>query len=178
MARHLDKALYDEARNASGSVNRVRQLIAAGADVSRPGRSSGGRTALAVAAANGRADIVIELLAAGSPINALDSNGVTPLYLAATWGHEPTVELLLTHGADPNAAGPGSNPPLWAAVYHGFAGIVARLVRAGAAVDFEYRGKAMPAFAESCGWPEIARALRRRRETRQAAELSRPTDLN
>jgi ankyrin repeat protein len=163
MARHLDNALYDETRNASGSVVRVRELIAAGADATRPARSSGGRTPLAVAAANGRTDLVAELLTAGASVNALDTNGVTPLYLAATNGHEPTVELLLAHGADPNAARPGSSPPLWAAVYGGFAGIVTRLVRAGAAVDFEYRGKAMPAFAESCGWPEIARALRHAR---------------
>lgn len=168
MARHLDNALYDEARKPSGSVAHIRELIAAGADVTRPGRSSGGRTPLAVAAANGRTDIVAELLTAGSPVNALDANGVTPVYLAATNGHEATVDLLLAHGADPNAAGPGSLPPLWAAVYHGFAGIVARLVRAGAAVDFEYRGKVMPVFAESGGWPEIARALRRSRRARQA----------
>ena len=167
MARHLNNALYYEARNASGSVGRVRELIAAGADVARPGRSSGRRTPLAVAAANGRADIVAELLAAGSPVNVLDANGVTALYLAAAYGHEPTVELLLAHGADPNAAGPGSQSPLWTAVYHGFADIVARLVRAGAAVDFEYRGATMPVFAEGCGWPEIARALRRSRRARQ-----------
>ncbi len=166
MARHLDNALYDEARKVSGSVARVRELIAAGAKVSRPGRSSGRRTALAVAAANGRVDIVVELLAAGSAIDALDAVGVTPLCLAAAGGHELTVELLLSHGADPNAAGAGSNPPLWTAVYHGYAGIVSRLVRAGAAVDFVYREQTMPNFAESCGWPEIARDLRRGRRTR------------
>jgi ankyrin repeat protein len=94
--------------------------------------------------------------------------------LAAAWGHEPTVDLLLAHGADPNAAGPGANPPLWAAVYNGFADIVARLVHAGAAVDFEYRGQAMPAFAESRGWPEIARALRRSRRARQGEPFAAP----
>ncbi len=166
MARSLDKALFDEARDASGSVERIRGLIAAGADVTRPGRSAGGRTPLAAAAATGRADIIAELLGAGAPIDAIDANGVTPLYLAATWGHEPAVELLLTHGADANAAGPGSNPPLWAAVYNGSAGIVARLVRAGAAVDHVFRGRTMPEFAESRGWPEIARMLRRCRGAR------------
>ena len=67
--------MFDEARNASGSVERIRELIAAGADVTRPGRSAGGRTPQAAAATNGRADIIAELLSAG----ALVSGGVPRL---------------------------------------------------------------------------------------------------
>jgi ankyrin repeat protein len=52
MARQLDTALFREARNASGSVERVRELIAAKADVNR--RHKSGNTPLWWAAYHGR----------------------------------------------------------------------------------------------------------------------------
>ena len=159
MARHLDNLLFREARSASGSLARVRELIAAGADVNRRGKC--GSTPLWYAAYHGREDIAIALLDAGADPGIYADDGSGPLYWAASNGHLSVVELLLGRGADPNALRDSGSSPLSAAIHHGRTAIVRRLVEAGAAVDHRYFDRSMPKYAEWCGWPEIATMLRR-----------------
>lgn len=166
MGRHLDTALFREARNASGSVERVRKLIAAGADVNR--RHKCGNSPLWEAAYHGRADLVSVLLAAGADPGVYADDGGGPLHWAASNGHVPVVEVLLAHGADPNALRNSDYSVLAAAIYKGHAAVVRRLVESGAAVDHRYSGRSMPEFAEYCGQPEIAILLRRWRWARPA----------
>lgn len=168
MARRLDTALFRETRNASGSADRARELIAAGAAVNR--RHKFGTTPLWQAACHGRLDLVAALLAAGADPGVYDDEGAGSLYWAASKGHAAMVERLLAAGADPNALrgirtsfGQCGHSPLAAAIYHGHAAAVSILIEAGAATDHQYFGRTMAGYADSCGQPEIAAMLRRRR---------------
>ena len=55
---------------------------------------------MAVAAMNGRDQVVRTLQFSGADINAVDATGATPLHFAARKGHESTVKLLLELSAD------------------------------------------------------------------------------
>jgi ankyrin repeat protein len=123
-----------------GSVDAVRTLIAAGADVHEA--SNGGLTALHLAAdsvaktrllleagaevnvasqlgrtplmvaasVNADADVVRLLLEKGADLNAADSVGVTPLISAANVDNRDAAELLLARGADPHAQARTGHP--------------------------------------------------------------------
>ncbi|KAI0869895.1 ankyrin repeat-containing domain protein [Hypoxylon argillaceum] len=60
------------------------------------------RAPLSWAAGNGHAEVVKELLGAGSQPDFADEYGRTALWYAARNGHGPVTALLLTKGADPN----------------------------------------------------------------------------
>ena len=173
MGRHLDTALFREARNVSGSVERVRELIAAGADVNR--RHKYGHTPVHEAAFHGRIDMVTVLLAAGADPNMCGDDGGGPLFWAARGGHLELVELLLTNGAAPNALRDGKASPLWVAISNRYVTIVQRLVEAGAAVDHQFWGQTMLECAAS--QPEIAAILRRGRRTSYTGPTTAP-DVN
>src|SRR5215218_8664390 len=128
MARWLDTALFREARNASGSSGRVRELLAAGADVNR--RHKCGNTPLWEAAFHGREDLVAILLTAGADPGVYADEGSGPLYWAASNGHRAVVERLLAAGADPNALRDSGHSP--------HAAVVILLIEAGAATDHRY----------------------------------------
>jgi hypothetical protein len=66
-----------------------------------PTRRPAGRTALFVAAVNGRTDAARLLLAAGADPNARNSFGSCPLLEACLSGHEEVAELLFAAGARP-----------------------------------------------------------------------------
>jgi ankyrin repeat protein len=175
MGRHLDTELFREARNASGSLEHVRELIAAGADVNR--RHKCGNTPLWEAAFHGRADLVAELLAAGANPNIYSDDGSGPLHWAAQNGFPAVAEQLLAHGADPNALRLSGQSILAAAIDRGDASVVRRLVEAGAAVDHRYFGRSMPEYARYCGRPDLAVWLYRWRRMRPV-ELSEPDPAN
>jgi len=125
---------------ALGSVDAVRVLLAAGADVKA---SSGAgltalhlaaddpaktrllldagadvdaasqlsRTPLLVAASTSTgADVVRQLLAKGANVNVADTSGVTPLIAAANANNREVVELLLARGADVHASARTGQP--------------------------------------------------------------------
>lgn len=81
-------------------------------------RDDEGETLLYHAAAGGKADVVVELLARGADPKAANEKGVTPLYAAAREGHDATVKALLAKGADPNARTKEGETPLHAATNH------------------------------------------------------------
>jgi ankyrin repeat protein len=80
-----------------GSVDCVRVLLAAGADVAA--RALDGCTPLHSAAAQGHAACCRLLLDGGAAVDAADADGDTPLRLAATRGHADCAALLLSRGA-------------------------------------------------------------------------------
>jgi len=165
MGRHLDTGLFREARNASGSTDRVRELIAAGADVNR--RHKCGNTPLWEAAYHGRQDIVAILLAANADAAVYADDGSGPLHWAAHNGHLEIVKTLLACGADPNALRDSGLSVLAGAVSNGDAKIVEVLVAAGAAVDHRYFDRSMAEYADWCKQPKIAAFLRQSESRRR-----------
>jgi ankyrin repeat protein len=168
VARHLDIALFREVRNASGSVKRVCDLIAVGANVNR--RHKCGNTPLWEAAFHGREDMVMTLLAAGADANLCADDGSGPLHWTASKGHVAIVEALLANGADSNALQETGRSALAAAISSGHVAIVRGLVEAGANVDHRYFELTMSEYAEWHQQPAIAAMLRRLRRTRFAKQ--------
>jgi uncharacterized protein len=83
-------------------VERVRELLAGGADAGAPDRT--GYTSLHFACQQNRADVVAVLLEFGAPVDAVDGYGNTPLFRAvfSSAGDPAAVRLLLAAGADPD----------------------------------------------------------------------------
>jgi uncharacterized protein len=77
----------------------VRYLYALGMGTEVDARDKYGRTALILAARQGRADSVKELLKKGADVNSRLSSGETALKLASQYGHNQIVELLKARGA-------------------------------------------------------------------------------
>jgi uncharacterized protein len=80
----------------NGQLPVVRQLIALGGDVNKPGW-----TPLHYAATRGHVDIINLLLENHAYIDASSPNGSTPLMMAALYGTAQAVKVLLEAGADP-----------------------------------------------------------------------------
>ncbi|EGZ18603.1 hypothetical protein PHYSODRAFT_504685 [Phytophthora sojae] len=72
-------------------------LLGKGASVEL--KTEDGRTALHIAAEEGRADVIGLLLRRGANVDAANLSKWTPLMLAAYRGHKETVKLLVKEGA-------------------------------------------------------------------------------
>jgi ankyrin repeat protein len=111
--RNKKQKLFDAIYIGDG--RRIRKLLRRG--VSPNARDAHGSTALYIAAVQGEAWPVGELLAAGASPDLRsrgDSDG-TPLCGAASWGHTAALRDLLAAGADPNLAeADGYTPLAWA----------------------------------------------------------------
>jgi ankyrin repeat protein len=78
-----------------GQAGLVRQLVARGADINKPGWAP-----LHYAATAGSVEIIELLLEQSAFIDAESPNGTTPLMMAAMYGSPDAVKLLLDEGAD------------------------------------------------------------------------------
>ena len=84
----------------------------------------------------GNIEAVKQHLAAGSDVNAKNSDDWTPLHLAADKGHKEIAELLIDKGADVNAKDEDSWTPLHSAVQSlGHREVTELLIAAGADVN-------------------------------------------
>ena len=156
----------------AGRTEEVRQLLAAQVDIDERGgrhRSS----ALHIAAANGKEELVLLLLERGADVSVQNSNGWTPLHGAAHQGREDNLRLLLEHAADPSVKGNDGRTALHAACVMGRVGIVQLLLDGGA--DMQMRsnsGETPEDIATEQDHPQIAAMLQaeavRREEMRRA----------
>lgn len=96
-----------------GDLDRVRELILAGADIDAV--MNYGATPLTLATTFNRLEVMECLLANGADPNAGEA---IPLWEAAASRRVAAIRLLLRHGADPNAAISGGATPLSAAYFH------------------------------------------------------------
>lgn len=100
----------------------------------RPGVDEYGRTPLHYAAADGKVEEVIRLLAAGANPNAQDDNGWSPLHFAAQAVSPGATEALLAAGAQTELKDSFGNTALSKAVFEsrGNGSVIQLLRRAGA----------------------------------------------
>ncbi|KAI8512896.1 hypothetical protein Bbelb_095350 [Branchiostoma belcheri] len=99
-----------------------------------PSTSSGGYTALHIAAQKGHEVIVPWLIHAGAKVNATTvfQESLTPLHLSARFGHRGTAEELIKADADVSARDNEGSTPLHLAARYGRPSCVPVLLQAGA----------------------------------------------
>ncbi len=115
-----------------GDAERVRALIAEGADVNEA--QGDGMTALHWAAQRGDLEVAEMLVQAGADVAAVTRLGAyTPLHRASQNGHGAVARLLLEAGSDPDAvSGTGRVTPLHFAAAAGVPDVVSALLDHGA----------------------------------------------
>lgn len=120
---------------AQGDLAKVRQLIAAKADLNVYSQEGG--TALMYAAIKGHADVVKALLDAGADCKAAMSKPPkwTALIGAADQGHAEVVKMLLEKGSEVNAADVYGNTAISGAALKGRTEVVGLLLKAGARTE-------------------------------------------
>jgi cytohesin len=119
---------------AIGDIDRVRLLLARGADIEARGDQYG-NTALLYAAVRGHKEIVKLLLEKGANIEAEEGNGLTPLHLTVGYddaSHADVIQLLLDKGANIETRGYGDTTPIQSAVYYGNKKVAELLLAHGA----------------------------------------------
>lgn len=151
----------------------VAQLAAEGADVNlRLPWSNGGyplNTPLRAAIAVGNTEALQTLISRGATVHSADPQEPTPLLHAVAVGVSGSVEILLKAGADPNAPEPFGDPPLTQAVEVAqpagedeALAMVQALLRHGANPHtLAHDGFTALALAQSQGWRQLARALKK-----------------
>jgi ankyrin repeat protein len=92
-------------------------------------------TALQVACATGRTDIVELLISRGAEINCEPDGYGSPLHAASCNGHLDVVQLLLDHHANCNAGGDCFSTPLHVASFTGDVRLVRLLIERGEEID-------------------------------------------
>jgi ankyrin repeat protein len=97
-------------------------------------------TPLMHAAHLGPASLVAELLAAGTRVDACNSDGSQPLWLACVGDDPEIVSLLVAAGADLDHKNVNGSTALMYAASAGKAKALARLLEAGADLDYENDG--------------------------------------
>lgn len=109
-----DERLFDAASDGD-----MAGVVRALADGGSPNASCGrGCTALMIAAAGGRVQILDVLLAHGANINATSEAGMTALSAAIARGEAGTVEHLLRCGADPSVHAANTPPAMQLALQY------------------------------------------------------------
>jgi ankyrin repeat protein len=167
------------------SVNRVRDLLAAGAVLEA--RDLNGRTPLHWAAMQGAlvdvgvSDFMVKaLLAAGANVNAVDRLGRTPLHYAAAQGFDPIVAALLKAGARSDAKDNQGETPADLASPHALANTLALLKTGPDAAAFATSAAGTPtATAKGNGvlGAELVRATRAGDADQVKSLLARGADV-
>jgi hypothetical protein len=138
----LDSDLLDAVE--AGDKKAVKALVAAGADVNA---TRHGRTALWLAAHNGRRRIVERLIAAGADVDRANG-GLSPLLAALEAEHFSLAHTLATPTHCPDALGSDGETALWLCAAHGFLELAAAaLILRGADVNHRADGVSVLARA-------------------------------
>ncbi|MFO1148365.1 MAG: ankyrin repeat domain-containing protein [Alsobacter sp.] len=136
----------------------LERLFSAG--VSPLARDRDGNSALARAAAAGKASTVALLIAKGSDLEQRNLQGGTPLFVAAQANRTRIVQQLAEAGANIESPGRSGVSPLSAAAYNGNDKLVEWLIARGAdAKGGDATGKAPIVYAAARGFEPIVRRL-------------------
>ncbi|MBO7412014.1 MAG: SUMF1/EgtB/PvdO family nonheme iron enzyme, partial [Ottowia sp.] len=123
-----DPALHSAARSDTEAADKVRALLAAGADVEARERRYGTTALMTIS----NPEVAAVLLAAGAAVDGLDRTGQTALFYAAMNGNVPMIEALLRAGAAVNARSDSGGTALIEAASNGQPEAVRALLAAGA----------------------------------------------
>jgi ankyrin repeat protein/beta-lactamase regulating signal transducer with metallopeptidase domain len=127
------RSLHEAA--VSGDIERVKSLLASGADANDK-QDETGRTPLLEAAEQGHRDVAELLIANGADVNARSGDaGWTPLIGAVNERHAEVVKLLLEGGAQVDADDASGYTPLCYAIWNEDEALIRALLAAGADVD-------------------------------------------
>jgi LysM repeat protein len=120
---------------AKGDINKLRQLIAKGADVNE--LDSNGLTPLHISSMKGHAPISKVLLDNNAKLNPKDPEGLTPLCWAVLEGQKDVVELLVKRGVNVNTEDNSGETPIEKARQRGYHEIEKILTSHGTKTDEE-----------------------------------------
>lgn len=156
-------------------IQKVQQLLDAGADVNQIGKPQGAPlyaavTPLFMAAQYGRTDIAKLLLKAGANINTVSKEGKTPLWIATYYSriesldvdddHTKIIQLLISAGADVNKANRLGDTPLLLAAGIESTDAVQLLIAAGADINKANKRGFTPLYiATQAGYTDIVQLL-------------------
>jgi len=134
----------------TGNIEKVKELLAKGADINAREKVVGeGHTALFNAASAGHTEVVKLLIEKGAKVNEPPGK-ITPLLMAAWAGHTDVVRVLLQAGADPNAKDEKGWTALTDAASKGHLEIARLLIEKGADVNVRLPdGNTPPLLGES-----------------------------
>ncbi|BFP42804.1 hypothetical protein FGF1_36490 [Flavobacteriaceae bacterium GF1] len=132
-----------------GDFDRVKELIAKGADVNLVQEGEG--TALVMAIRQNRLQIARYLLEKGADPNLGTNSDGHPLWLAARNGDIELVELLVSKGVDVNKKFPGDGSALIQASKNGDLAMAKALVRLKADINMGVQGDGSPLIMASKG---------------------------
>ena len=131
-----DISIHDAA--ADGSIEAVKEAIAAGVDVNAKDKGVyKGGAPLHPAAALGYKKISELLIANGANVNVKNKAGITPLHSAAKQGHKEISELLIHNGADVNGVDNWGRTPLHLAAISGQKTTIEFLISNGANLNLK-----------------------------------------
>lgn len=116
-----------------GTASELEKLIAEGFDVNQC--DAEGTSALLLATANRRSDLMYVLLENGADPNFAKDPGITALGIACMFDDWSMVDLLITHGADVNYCAPNGESTLSMACAQGAINAVQMLLTANATPD-------------------------------------------
>lgn len=138
----------------------IERLVKRGVDVNLS--TTDGKTALMLAAQQGRIDLIRTLLDAGATINLTNTRGGTALMYAAVVGDPATVQLLLGRGASINTQSSNGWTALMIAAVKGYDELVTLLLARGADANLR----------DIYGWTPLMRAAYENRLTVTRALLA------
>jgi ankyrin repeat protein len=119
-----------------------------------------GRTALALAAKEGRTSVAELLIEKGAAIDARAISGATPLFFASEADHSAIAKYLIAHGADVNVSGAGGLTPLMAAAFNGNLELLDLFLAKGADPNaLDASGKAAIVYSASRGFTPVVGRL-------------------
>ena len=155
---------------ANGRVERVRQLLAGGADMEERGGVFESNP-LHMAARRGQVDVVGMLLEAGANLSSTYHNGETPLHCAARHGRHAVIMLLLCKGANVFSKNNQGWMALHGAACSGHDAVVRALIKHGVDVSAKtHDGLTAEDLATAHSHIETAEALKAEAERRAKCE--------
>lgn len=155
----------------------IARMMAAAMDVTA--RAHGGKTALHLAAQEGKAAMVLALIEKGALVNAEDQDDFTPLHDAAAAGKTDAVLVLLEHSARVNASSLYGFTPLHLAADGGFTATALVLLDKGAKIEAVTSNELTPLHCAVINrHTDTAEALIRRGANVQAEDTNGATPLH